>query len=298
MDRLLFSKVKYLTINESDKNWGMSITTVGFQSIKSHSPYPPKGHPSQYWFNPEKGRVLHEYQLVYITRGKGIFRSDSYGLSNVGPGTVLLLYPGEWHTYKPDYESGWDTYWVGFHGYFPDNLVKAGFFSKKFPVYKIGFNEQVVTLFEQAIDIIKLERTAFQQIVSGLVIHILGIIYYIDKNNYFKDREVVSKIEKAKMILQEQACGKVCFKNIAKDLNMSYSWFRKMFKQYTGLSPIQYQIQIKIQKAKALLIGSTKSIKEIAYLLDFESPNYFISLFKAKTGHNPLEYRRISHGIE
>lgn len=296
MNNQLFSHVKYLTINEHDKNWGLSITTVGFQSIAPHSDYPPKGHPSQYWFNPAYGRKLHEYQIVYITKGEGTFQSGSISPNEVSAGNILLLFPGEWHTYKPIDESGWDTYWIGFCGHFPDNLVKSGFSSAKLPVHEIGFNEQIVSLFEQAIDLVKQERTGFQQIVSGITIHMLGLIYYIIKNNYFGDKEMVSKIEKAKMIMQEHAGGEACLKDIAAELNMSYSWFRKMFKQYTGLSPAQYQSQIKLQKAKALLISSSMPAKEIAYLLEFESPNYFASFFKEKTGYTPLEFRKTSHG--
>lgn len=161
---------------------------------------------------------------------------------------------------------------------------------------KIGFNEEIVNLFEQTINLVKQERTAFQQIVSGITIHILGMIYYIVKNNYFGDNEIVEKIEKARMIMREQLRGEADMKSIAGELNMSYSWFRKMFKQYTGLSPAQYLLQIKIQKAKALLVSSSMTIKEIAYQLDFESPNYFTSFFKERTGQTPLEFRKISHG--
>jgi len=296
MNNSLFSNVKYLTINGQDMKWGLSITTVGFQSIAPDSPYPPKGHPSQYWFNPASGRILHEYQLVYITKGEGTFQSDSVDQIRVKSGTLLLLFPGQWHTYTPKRDSGWDTYWIGFSGYFSDNLLQSGFTSLKSPVHEIGFNEQIVNLLEQAIDLVKQEKPAFQQIASGITIHMLGLIYYIIKNNYFKDKEIFAKIERARMIMREHALGEACLEDIAKGLNMSYSWFRKMFKQYTGLSPAQYLLQIKLQKAKALLVSSTISVKEIAYMLDFESPNYFNSFFKEKTGNSPLEFRKISHG--
>lgn len=296
MDKELFSHVKYLTINEQDKNWGLCITTAGYQSIEPRSLYPPQGHPSQYWFNPAMGRTLHEYQLVYITKGEGVFQSRSVKSVRVKSGTLLLLFPGEWHTYCPDTNTGWDTYWIGFCGHFPDNLVRYNFSSRETPVHEVGFNEQIVTLFEETIDLAKRERTGFQQLASGITIHMLGLIYYIIKNNYFKDKEMVTTIEKAKMIMQEHAGGETCLKDIASELNMSYSWFRKMFRQYTGLSPVQYQLQIKLQKAKALLVSSSMNVKEIAYSLEFESPNYFISFFKNKTGYTPLAFREISHG--
>lgn len=292
----LFSNVKYPTINSRDKDWGLCINTVGFQSIEHHSSYPPKGHPSQYWFNPKTGRVLHEYQLIYITKGEGLFQSDAVKRTPVDAGTLLLLFPGEWHTYYPNSKTGWNTYWIGFCGYFPNNLVRYGFSSRNQPIHKIGFNEEIVTLFEQAIELVKQERAGFQQIVSGITIHMLGLIYYIIKNNYFEDKEIVTKIETARMMMQENAGGEVDLKNIANELNMSYSWFRKMFKQYTGLSPAQYQLQIKLQKAKALLVSSSMSIKEIAYQLDFESPNYFTSFFKNKTGFTPMAFRNRTHG--
>ena len=57
---------KYLIVNERDKRFGLSVTTVGFQAIRAGSVYPPRNHPDAYYFTAQKGRVLHEYQLVYI----------------------------------------------------------------------------------------------------------------------------------------------------------------------------------------------------------------------------------------
>ena len=44
-------------------SYGMMVTTVGYQSIPPHSIYPARQqHPQTYSFNPEKGRILTEYQ--------------------------------------------------------------------------------------------------------------------------------------------------------------------------------------------------------------------------------------------
>ena len=63
---------KYLIVNERDKRFGLWVTTVGFQAIGAGSVYPPRNHPDAYYFTAQKGRVLHEYQLVYITKGRGL----------------------------------------------------------------------------------------------------------------------------------------------------------------------------------------------------------------------------------
>lgn len=54
-----------------DRKYGLWVNTVGFQSILPNSPYPLKDHPAGYFFNAQKGRILREYQLVYITKGRG-----------------------------------------------------------------------------------------------------------------------------------------------------------------------------------------------------------------------------------
>ena len=66
------NRKRYLTINLSDQSWGLAINSVGRQSIAENEVYPPQGHPTRYLFDTSKGRVLNEYQLLYITKGKGL----------------------------------------------------------------------------------------------------------------------------------------------------------------------------------------------------------------------------------
>lgn len=68
---------KYLIVNDMDQKYGLWVNTVGFQSIQPNSPYPLKDHPTGYFFNAQKGRILREYQLVYITKGRGVFSSET-----------------------------------------------------------------------------------------------------------------------------------------------------------------------------------------------------------------------------
>lgn len=82
--------------------------------------------------------------------------------------------------------------------------------------------------------------------------------------------------------------------DIAQDLGVGYSSFRKLFKEFTGLAPAQYQHDLRLQRAKELLSTTDESIKEIAYRLNFESPDYFSSKFKAKTGMKPSDFRAMN----
>ncbi|WP_336527821.1 helix-turn-helix domain-containing protein, partial [Bacteroides acidifaciens] len=49
--------------------------------------------------------------------------------------------------------------------------------------------------------------------------------------------------------------------------------------------------ELKLRKAKQLLVGTSQSVKEISFFLGFQSTEYFFSFFKKRTGLTPLEYR-------
>lgn len=282
---------KYLIVNEMDRKYGLWVNTVGFQAIQPHSPYPLKDHPSGYYFNTLKGRVLREYQIVYITKGRGLFTSDSTPEKQVCKGRLMILYPGQWHTYKPTQQTGWNEYYIGFEGPLIDNIVKGSFLSKENQVLEVGLNEEFVSLFSRAIEVAAGDKISCQQYLAGIVLHIIGMLLSISKNKIFEIGDVDQKIEQAKIIMNENVLKNIDPEELAMKLNISYSWFRKVFKDYTGYAPAKYFQELKLRKAKQLLVSTSQSVKEISFLLDYKSTEHFFSLFKKHTGFTPLEYR-------
>ena len=57
---------KYLVANDRDEQWGLVVNTVGYDELGVGDPYPTKGHGDGYYFDVERGRVLDEYQLLYL----------------------------------------------------------------------------------------------------------------------------------------------------------------------------------------------------------------------------------------
>ncbi|WP_321519412.1 AraC family transcriptional regulator [uncultured Bacteroides sp.] len=289
---------KYLIVNDMDQKFGLFVNTVGFQSIKPNSPYPLKDHPSGYFFNAQKGRVLPEYQFVYITKGRGLFTSDSTPETQVCKGRLMLLFPGQWHTYHPLLHTGWNEYYIGFEGPIIDNIVKSSFISEKKQILEVGLNEELVDLFSRAIEIAESDKISSQQYLSGIVLHMLGMILSISKNKIYEIGDMDQKIEQAKIIMNENVFRDVDPEELAMKLNISYSWFRKIFKDYTGYAPAKYFQELKLRKAKQLLVGTSQSVKEISYQLNYTSTEHFFSLFKKRTGFTPLEYRSFGRETE
>ena len=56
-------------------------------------------------------------------------------------------------------------------------------------------------------------------------------------------------------------------------------------------APAKYFQELKLRKAKQMLVGTSQSVKEISFFLGFQSTEYFFSFFKKRTGLTPLEYR-------
>lgn len=87
--------------------------------------------------------------------------------------------------------------------------------------------------------------------------------------------DVDQKIEQAKIIMNENVFKDVDPEELAMKLNISYSWFRKVFKDYTGYAPAKYFQELKLRKAKQLLVGTSLSVKEISFMLDYKSTEHF-----------------------
>lgn len=285
---------KYLVVNPRDVQWGLTVSTVGYEEIGVADTYPTRGHADGYYFDIDKGRVLNEYQLLYITEGEGIFNSAHAKDIPLKAGALFLLFPGEWHTYHPTGKNGWKSYWIGFKGKNVDDRVKAGFLSVYKPIYHVGFSADIIRLYEEAYKRAQEESPYSQQILAGIVNHLVGLMYALERSmELSKDHTRVDMINLARLRIRESLEVDLTIQQVAEELGVSYSNFRKLFKEFTGISPALYQQDLRLQRAKELLATTTLSIKEIAYRLRFDSPDYFSSKFKIKTGKKPSEFRNM-----
>ena len=286
-------KSKYLLASDRDRQWGLTVTTVGYEHIAPGDPYPTKGHADGYYFDVTRGRTLPEYQLLYNPEGEGEFQSAHCPPTRLKAGDMFLLFPGEWHTYHPLESRGWKSYWIGFSGRNVDDRVRAGFLSPERPIYHVGYSADVEALYARAYQTAVEEAAYAQQMMAGIVNHLIGLMYALERNIQLgKNSAQVDMVNRARLRIREALESELSIQEIAEELGVSYSNFRKLFKEYTGLSPATYQQELRLLRAKELLSTTDLSIKEIAYRLAFDSPDYFSAKFKAKMGCKPSDIRR------
>ena len=283
---------KYLTVTSQDALWGLAVNTVGTQEIGPGEPYPPSSHPQRYLFSEERGRILSEYQLIYISQGSGRFISTTLGhWVNLSEGDLFILFPGEWHSYRPDPKTGWKEYWIGFNGSFMKRQEENGLFTRDKAVMHVGIHSKMTELYENAITVAAEQKSSFQSLLGALVMHMLGLGYYYAKQEGFS--EVEERIDRAKMIIQENL-PTVTPEEIASKLCMGYSNFRRIFKQYTGFSPAKYITQMRINRILEALTNTYEPIKQIAFENGFDNYDYFFTVFRRIAGTTPGEYRALT----
>ena len=79
---------------------------------------------------------------------------------------------------------------------------------------------------------------------------------------------------------------------IAQICGVSEGYFRKLFREYSGVNPIEFRQKHRIEKAKQLLLLDTHSIGEIADELNFSDIYHFSKTFKKITGISPQNYAK------
>ena len=75
--RKYFDDAQLRVLAEQTPSWGVDILTIGHNLHQPKKEYPDPNHPNHYYFDWNKGRMLDEFQLVYIANGQGVFESET-----------------------------------------------------------------------------------------------------------------------------------------------------------------------------------------------------------------------------
>lgn len=284
---------KYLVSSPDDhQGLGIEILNIGHKIYAPQQSYPDIDHPESYLFNWEEGRFLEEYQIVYISNGEGIFEVNGLPPQLVGPGTVFLLFPGIWHRFKPNPNTGWEEYWVGFQGGYARYLLEQKCFSPENPVISVGLIPEFLDTFSNLISTLEEENTSFEKLASFHVINLLGIVYASVLRSNSNRREKEEAVRRVQNEIHARWNQSVDIHELCKHCDVNYNSFRKSFKETFNTSPGQYLLMLRLRNAVKLIKETNLSISEIAYECGFNSEFYFSRLFKQKMHCNPSDIRK------
>jgi AraC-like DNA-binding protein len=237
--------------------------------------------------------------MVYITEGRGTFESEvSSKRQHFEAGTVMILFPGVWHRYAPDPQTGWVEQWMECCGPAFDRARNAGLLHPERPVWRVGFPPELLQAFERCHALAQQRSAGVQSLLSTMGLHLFSVLLRAARKRPGAQRDIDHIIQQAQALLAHRYHERLSVEKLARELHVSYSSFRQAFKAQTGVSPKQYQLQIRLHKAQDFLANTRKSVGEIAEILGFDSAFHLSKQFKDSVGLAPHAWRkRLARGV-
>jgi AraC-like DNA-binding protein len=282
---------RYLPLSDDVRARCLYVLAGGSAHIPPGTHYPPSTHPQHHQFHWHHGRILQEYQMIYITQGSGVLESQIGGQHRIKTGDLFCLFPGEWHRYSPDQTTGWEEHWVAFQGKRAAEMMEEHSVSAHDPLFHTDTNDLILREFGRIEEEMADELVDYQSVVVARVQLILALSVASHRRRSIQSTDALEIIKRAKSLMLEQIDRPIALEELAAELQVGYSWLRKTFRQYTGLPLAKYQIQMRLNHACELLKNTTLPIAAIGSRSGFESAYYFTRVFRDKVGCTPSEYR-------
>jgi AraC-like DNA-binding protein len=186
-------------------------------------------------------------------------------------GCILVLFPGIWHRYSPDQKTGWVENWIECRGKAFDRARAAKLLRPERPIIRLALLPELLKCFEHCHTLAQRPSAQSQAMLSTLGLHMLSILQAAHHLRRDFRRPIDEKIQKAQLTIARRYRETILVEELAHQLKVGYSYFRQVFKARTGLSPKQYQLQIRLHKAQDLLANTSRSVNEIAEILGFNT---------------------------
>ncbi len=239
----------------------------------------------------EENDGREEYVLIYCVKGYGV-AVINHKTFHISPGDFFLIPSHTPFSYYADKIKPWTIYRFFFKGDAVQEI--ADIFIKSAESYKgyLPYNDERVKLFNKIYRF--LEQGYGQEnliMINMCLLNLVSSFVLITTDNSGKVDKFQLLINSSMQFMKENVDKNLNLNQIADNVNLSVSHFSSVFKRITGVSPMTFYNDIKIQKACEYLKYSNTLVKEISYKLGIFDVHYFSRLFSKTMGVTPLKYR-------
>ena len=287
------NKIHYCTVGAIQRQFGLYLTGAGSELTKPGDEYPHGYHSSDYYFTWRNGRTLPdwEYQLLYIRDGRGVIEFRRGKSIPVGGGTAIILRPGEWHRYRPDRNTGWSEAYIGIGGEFLKRIAAEPFFTSSQTVIRTEPGGMFDIELMKLVDEIRSGSAEHPYTLALKAATLMASLCEGPAARHGKSAHNVT-IRKANLYIARHMSQVVDFRALAESHGMGYTLFRRRFREYNGMAPLEYQTALRMRRAMNLLASASLPVSQIAADTGFKSPAYFSKFFHDRTGMSPTRFRQ------
>jgi len=258
---------------------GIYLTDIGY--------YPN----AKYHFR-ERKEGCSQHILIYCTEGAGWFSLGSEKYS-VTENSFFILPANMPHSYGADEKLPWTIYWVHFTGtlsrIFSNNETNKIIYEEqsKFII------EERIKLFEEIFGILEMGYSRDNILYSNICLaRFLASFRFKTQFNKSLSSLHDGLVEHSILYMRNHLNKKLKLADMAAYAGFSESHFIMLFRKSTHKSPVEYYLELKMQKACNYLDQTELMIKDIALMLGYEDQYYFSRLFCKIMGIPPTEYRK------
>lgn len=254
----------------------------------SHIGYFPKA--SGHYCNRPKG--CSDNILIYCTDGKGWFSVDEKKYDVSANQFFIIPATDEHLRYASDLADPWTIYWIHFTGNNLSFLNESLAIQNQLIPQTIPFDKHKIKLWEEIYNCLEKGYS-----IENLTYANLSLYYYLANFLYpHKNIELTKNpgqhiSDKVIDYMKANISERLTVQDMAIKFSYSPSHFQGLFRKRTGMSPIDYFIQLKMQRACQLLALSDLRINEIASAVGYSDAYYFSRLFRKVMGTSPVCYK-------
>ena len=239
-----------------------------------------------------RGRV--DFQIIYIAAGCGHFHFDAVDNETIVPaGNIVIFRPKELQKYEYYGKDKTEVYWIHFTGSDVKNILRKYGFPDNERIFPVGTSMEYERIFKRII--IELQRCQdnYEEMLTLLLRHLLIIFQReLTREPVLKNEYLDHEMDTAVTYFNENYNRDINIEEYATSKGMSVSWFIRSFKKFTGSTPMQFIVALRVSNAQVLLETTNYSINEISKIVGYDNQLYFSRLFHKLKGFSPREYRK------
>ncbi|HET7558492.1 MAG TPA: AraC family transcriptional regulator [Limnochordia bacterium] len=232
-----------------------------------------------------------DFVVIYTERGAGWVRSG-HEQRVVGADEAFVLGPGSEHEYRTHGDS-WHLLWFHCYGTLPKMLLTAHGAGGWLPPVRCLEPAPLAALLLGILQELEQKRPYFDALAQAYAQTALAQLCRAAREpTAAQGGERTDLISLVTEHVRAHLTEPIDVGVLAEVAHMSHRHFTRRFRRMTGQPPQQYVQRLKLAEAKRLLIGSHRTIAEIAAAVGFADPYYFSRLFHQKVGESPSDFRK------
>lgn len=234
--------------------------------------------------------VRDHYLIHFILKGSGAFyvNGKSYKLKeNQG----FLICPDIVTYYEADAEDPWIYTWVGFKGIKAEYYLKLANFDQENPIFQcteVGFVQKCFEDMRKATEL----KYARELRLQGLLHMFLSeLVEEAGRNVILNSNYKELYIKKSLHFVETNYSSKLSISEMAKSVGLNKNYFSTFFRENIGMTPQEYVIKFRINKACELMSNEGLAIGDISRSVGYDDTLGFSKIFKKEKGVSPKKYR-------